>query len=263
MIIGTVRDSVNRAFMECKWLQKKQNINKGILSPLEQQKHMYEQQLREMKENDDLKKIMSKLEAGEKLSPNELEYLKKHNPTAYQDYVNACREREAYKEKLRHCKTKEEAEELKLNKMGEFLSAAKKIANNPCIPKAAKLAELGKIMGRALGIAKAHYEFTKTVKYQQLPETRKELEEIKKADDIPVKEEYDEKHSEVSIPKEEESEFLEEAPEKLENTKPSETKETVKKEEYKQTDTLKNPELAELKRIISDVEKSDNIDIRI
>lgn len=70
--------------------------------------------------------IMTKAEAGRKLSHDEWEYLRAKNPVMYEKLKAIEREQKAYEKELKHCKTRDEARRLHLSKLGEVLSAAKK-----------------------------------------------------------------------------------------------------------------------------------------
>lgn len=69
--------------------------------------------------------IMTKAQAGRKLSYDEWEYLRAKNPALYEKLKEAEREQEAYEKELRRCKTRDEARRLHMSKLGEILSAAK------------------------------------------------------------------------------------------------------------------------------------------
>lgn len=60
-------------------------------------------------------KIRQKIKSGAKLSPKEMNYLRKYNPYMYQQMVRVQQRREALKEQLRHCRTKEEAQRVMSN----------------------------------------------------------------------------------------------------------------------------------------------------
>ena len=70
--------------------------------------------------------IMTKAEAGRKLSHDEWEYLRAKNPVMYEKLKAIEREQKEYEKELKHCKTRDEARRLHLSKLGEVLSAAKK-----------------------------------------------------------------------------------------------------------------------------------------
>ena len=98
--------------------------------------------------------------------------MRRENPQAYADYKVAQAEKEAFKRKLRNCKSKEEVRELKVTEMGNYLAQAKTVSNNPNIPKSKKLEILGRIMGRVLGLEEVYQEFVKSSEYTGMEETR-------------------------------------------------------------------------------------------
>ena len=49
--------------------------------------------------------------SGEKLSRKEMNYLRKYNPYMYHQMVRVQQKREALKERLKHCRSKEEAQQ--------------------------------------------------------------------------------------------------------------------------------------------------------
>ncbi len=156
--------------------EREQKKRLADMDPLVSQLKQYREDAEKMRENNQMAAIDAKLKSGESLTPEEEEYLKQSNPDGYREYQEIRQERTAYKEQLKHCKTKEEAEKLKLNKMGNFLAEAKKVSSNPVIPKGAKKGLLEKILRKAAGIQKSHTAFTKTAKYHSLP-TEEELTE--------------------------------------------------------------------------------------
>ncbi len=202
-VIGTVHNAVKLAKLDREWQQKKEKEEKKKLvemTPQERELHRYQEDLAKMRESNQMSGIDAKVKSGADLSPEELKYLKEKKPEAYREYQELKQEQEAYKEKLKSCRTKDEVDELKFTKLGEFMSSAKKISSNPNIPKAKKLALMEKLLKRAAGIEKIHIEFTKTVQYQELP-TEEELTEkvTKKAlfDAVQQEEPVDIKQQEV------------------------------------------------------------------
>ena len=182
-MIGTIKSAVKLAELDSKWQQKKDNIGKKIFQPKEQksseqlQIEAFQEDLERMRENDDYVMIYNKLKSGKKLSPEEVEYLQKNNPQAYADYKIAQAEKEAFKKKLRNCKSKEEVRELKVQEMGNYLAQAKTVSNNPNIPKSKKLEILGRIMSRVMGLEEVYQEFVKSPNYTDLDDTKLEQKE--------------------------------------------------------------------------------------
>ena len=56
------------------------------------------------------KRIDSKIKSGRKLSAKEMNYLQKHNPELYRHMRRVQLMRESLKERLKHCKTKQQAQ---------------------------------------------------------------------------------------------------------------------------------------------------------
>lgn len=197
-VVGTISGSVNMAVMNSKWQQKKQNINDGRkeLTAQERELQFYQQQSDSIRESKTPANIDAKLASGAKLTPEEIQYLRKNAPQALKEYEDLQREKAGYKKQLQNCKSKEEVEKLKMNKMGEFLSATKKIANNPHIPKGTKVQMLKKILKQVAGINDVHEEFLQSAKYQSLPE--KAIEEDKEKEENIVSEEEKENADEIT-----------------------------------------------------------------
>lgn len=176
---GSILNSIKVAKLQAEWEAKSNKLMKQqneILTPEERMLRQYEEDFRKMKERARINEIYSKLASGASLSAEELDYLRKNDPDAAAEYERSRNEQEAYKRELRNCKTKEEAERLKQNKMGCYVAEAKSIANNPVIPKGMKMAMMQRLLGKATGINKAHAEFTRTAGYANLP-TEAELRE--------------------------------------------------------------------------------------
>lgn len=123
-----------------------------------------------MREGNKSSDIYVKIKSGAELTSEEIDYLKKNNPNALREYEDIKREKEAYKNQLKNCRTKEEVEELKVQKMNSYISEARRISSNPYIPEGKKSELMDNIMARVLNIQDAHVEFTKTIKYISLPD---------------------------------------------------------------------------------------------
>lgn len=177
-MIGTIKSAVKLAELDSKWQQKKENIGNKIFqqetakTPEQLQIEAFQEDLKRMRESDDYAMIYNKIKSGKKLSPEEVEYLQRENPQAYADYKIAQAEKEAFKKKLRNCKSKEEVRELKVTEMGNYLAQAKTVSSNPNIPKSKKLEILGRIMSRVMGLEEVYQEFVKSAEYTDMEETR-------------------------------------------------------------------------------------------
>lgn len=86
--------------------------------------------------------------------------------------------------KLRQCKTKEEVDRVKLQKLGELESSLSSIVNDPAIPKSAKLAKAQEILAKTNNIEAAHLEFVKSADYQSMPTDDEKKEQDAADNDI-------------------------------------------------------------------------------
>lgn len=148
------------------------------MDPLVRQIRQYKEDAAKMRENNQMSSIDTKMKSGGELTPEELEYLKKNAPDSYREYQEVKQEKEAYKKQLKSCKTKDDVENLKLNKMGEYMSATKSITNNPNIPKSQKLSMVEKILKKVMGIEEVHTKFIQSVQYQNLPTEEEVTEKV-------------------------------------------------------------------------------------
>lgn len=208
-ISGTIRNAVKLAQLDNKWQQKKQSgkIFEKETDPQMRMLKQYQEDLQKMRKSNEMSSITAKMKAGEDLTPEEIEYLQKNHPDIYREYMEIKGEKEAYERQLKRCKTKEEAERLKVNKMNGILAQAKSVMNNPNIPKGAKVGIMEKLLMKTMGIEKVHRLFVESGQYAELPtdeeyaeEKRQELEEAS-----PLEEESTEEENvkEDSKPKEE------------------------------------------------------------
>ena len=147
-ISGRNRQDIQREERE----EKAQQKRLADMDPLVRQLKQYREDAAHMRENNQMASVDTKLKSGEELTPEEQEYLKQNDPDAYREYQEIRQEREAYKRQLKSCRTKEDVEKLKLNKMGSFMAEAKKIANNPVIPKGKKKGLMEKLLKKAVGV---------------------------------------------------------------------------------------------------------------
>lgn len=182
MRTGTIRNQVKLQVMEYKWQQKKENIGqkkREEMTPQERMLQNFQEQAEEIQKSRENAKISAKIKSGGTLTPEEEQYLKQNNPGALKEYEEIKKERESYERQLENCRTKEETERLKLQKMGSFLAQAKSISNNPYIPEGKKAALLGKILAQVTNVAQAHEEFVRSAAYQNLPSEEELAEEAK------------------------------------------------------------------------------------
>ena len=155
----------------------------------ERQLQHFKEQADEIREGRKKADIDAKLQSGGKLTPEEIEYLKRTNPAALKEYEEIQKERESYKKQLKSCKSKEEVEKLKTVKMGQFMAEAKEISNNPHIPKSKKCQLMKKMLSKIYGIEAEHVKFLQSAKYATLPDEEKDARKKKHSDDVSQQEE--------------------------------------------------------------------------
>lgn len=183
-IAGTVRNTLNLTSLESKWQQKKQQdpTKKTDEMTAEQRElQRFQDELKKMRENK-IPEINNKLMSGGKLTREEIEYLRKNDPQKLKEYEEIQQERESYKKQLKNCKSKEEVERLKMTRMGKYMSQAKSIASDSCIPKSEKYKMMVKLLAEATGVAKEHIKFTQSLRYAELPEEDEDAKKKANAD---------------------------------------------------------------------------------
>ena len=172
MIAGTIRQSVQMATMNTLIEEKKVKgfvKKKEDLTPEERMLEQFKEQAAQNKEAEVANGIANKVMSGKTLSSEEIEYLQQKNPELLKKYREMQEEMKAYERQLRNCKTKEEVERVRVNKVNGYLAQAKSISHNAVIPKAEKKAMLEQIMARLTNMEKVHVKFVKSVEYKELP----------------------------------------------------------------------------------------------
>lgn len=177
MISGTVKNAVQLQVLNNKWQQKKDS---GKLTKDERNarenwtredyliQDIKEQAEQNRKAEHDTR-IDNKIMAGGTLTPDEEKYLEQNNPEALKKYKEIKAEKKLYEEKLKKCRTKEEVERVKLNTMGEYASALKKVVNDPLIPKSEKLAKAREMLAKTNNVQNVHISFVNSSEYEELP----------------------------------------------------------------------------------------------
>ncbi len=87
--------------------------------------------LERQRENDKLARITNKILNGRKLTSEERDYLRAKSPQTYQQLVKSEEEQKSYEAALRRCKTKEDVQRLKTDRINAALSDVKSVANSP------------------------------------------------------------------------------------------------------------------------------------
>ena len=184
-------------------------------------------------EDDDkmLTDINNKIAVDQELTPEELRYLQNKNPSLYQKVKNIENEKKQYEKDLKNCKTKEEVERLKMNKVSSALSAIKSAESDPNLPESAKLAVAQGELRRMNALNKILAKFVERGEYDKLPaeqevlEVEKQLKEAERAEEEKVfdvsETENTEKAGDTSETESENKEFTENAPENISEDKPT------------------------------------------
>ena len=242
MITGTLYEAGKMMVMQNKWEQKKStgNINKKEqkeLTPQERELQRYREQLEETKKGNEYSALYSKIQSGQKLSPAEEDKLKAQDMKAYLDYKADQAEQEAYEERLKRCRTKDEAQRLQTAKMQGNLSKIKNIENDPYISDAEKLKMARIIQGDTTANAKIYQEFTQSEEYEKMP-TEGELQQLRKMERDAENAELQEIKEDTSESRESESEIVDEPTEVSNDLKQKVTNEENMKTDAQETVSL-------------------------
>lgn len=174
MYTGTIQSQVSLQMLDLKWQKKKQDINsKKDIEGMTQDEILLdrlERQAQTERERSATSELYTKLKTGGTLTEEEIAYLKEHDPEALAEYEKAQTEKKAYENALKNCRTKEDVQRLKLNRMGSFAAQAKEIASNLYIPKDKKVTLMQRLNNEVCMIRDAHQAFEKSRAYEELPE---------------------------------------------------------------------------------------------
>lgn len=142
-------------------LQSAGEIEKGVLTHLLDPTDGMDDEARKEYEQ----KIMAKLKSGKRLTSEEMNYLRIHNPTMYEIAVRVERARQALRERLKSCRSKEEVQQVIAGQM-EVVRAMDKAGDPATEYMAAMVQHEAKT-------------FRESSRYARLPETRNEEEKKK------------------------------------------------------------------------------------
>lgn len=174
-LFGTVNSYVKGIELNNKWQMKKKNNDFTPEKKLtemqrknEQFKASYKQQKELEKEHTDemLSDIHKKIEAGTKLTPEEMNYLQSKDPAMYQKVKEIEREVKQYEAKLKKCKTKDEVNRVKMQKFAEVASAMSAAKN---APEGQRLAMAQHVMKRLATLQKCELKIAKSGHFSSLP----------------------------------------------------------------------------------------------
>ncbi len=135
-----------------------------------------------------LSQIRTKLAAGKKLTQEEMDYLQKNDLPTYQKVKAIEAEQKSYEKELKNCKTKEDVQRVRTNRVAASLSVVNNVKNNPAIPEGAKLGLIWQELQKNMVMEETIKKFVESGEYAQLPteaeklEAEKELKEWKEAE---------------------------------------------------------------------------------
>ena len=238
--IGSVTSYMKSMELETKFKKKKAEGDLGSQSRKKTELEIKNEQfkaeyMRRQEENEDddkmLMDINNKIAVDQELTPEELRYLQNKNPSLYQKVKNIENEKKQYEKDLKNCKTKEEVERLKMNKVSSALSAIKSAESDPNLPESAKLAVAQGELRRMNALNKILAKFVERGEYDKLPaeqevlEVEKQLKEAERAEEEKVfdvsETENTEKAGDTSETESENKEFTENASENISEDKPT------------------------------------------
>lgn len=177
--------------LERKWEKRKQEgFSTEGLTERQKDNVTFMQTYKEQQENNpedkELQRITNKIYAGGDLTEKEMQYLQKKNPILYQKMRAVEAEAKQYEEDLKRCKTKDEAQRIKMNKINASVASIRSVESNPNISDADKLAFAQAEQAKMREIEKITTKFIESGAYAALPtdaekfQTEKELEEAKR-----------------------------------------------------------------------------------
>lgn len=132
--------------------------------------------------------IRTKLATGKKLTQEEMEYLEKHDPQTYQKVKAIEAEQKSYEKKLKNCKTKEEVQQVRTDRVAASLSVVNSVKNNPAIPEGAELGIAWQELQKNMAMEETVRKFVESGEYAKLPteaekqEVERELKELKETE---------------------------------------------------------------------------------
>lgn len=174
MAIGTMGTYMKNMQLQQKWQQKQYE------NPLKTENKSVNQTMfdrfKEQQEGAYLQSISYKLQAGESLSPAELEYLRNKSPETYKKAVELEQKRKQYEKALENVETKEEARVLHLNRVANFVARAKDAAAKN------DFAASMEVLSEASIAKKVYANFVASDKYAGMAENEAELQDAREAE---------------------------------------------------------------------------------
>lgn len=215
MFSGTTGAYASMMKLQMKWNSKQEE--KSYTQKTEQEDPILSR-LNDLKEQNQKSSgkeaILNKLRAGKKLTQDEMDYLQREDPAAYQKAKEIQDAKAGYERSLKNCKTKEDVQRLKSLHLGSTMAKVGAISNNPNIPEGQKMALLLHENAKLNAINKAERAFVQSNAYNCLPTDA----EVKEA----MKQEMEKLEGSVQTPEVDQSPAVSGLPETTANEKPAE-----------------------------------------
>ncbi len=165
--IGNISAYTKNLKLQTMWDMKKRSGN--VTAHQDTGSNWIMEDLERQRENEKMARITTKVLNGKKLTSEERDYLRSKNPQAYQQLLNSEQEQKAFEDALRRCKTKEDVQRLKTDRINAALSVVKSAENSPYISSEQALgiamAELAKVQA----YERITLKFIKSGEYGDLP----------------------------------------------------------------------------------------------
>ena len=213
MFSGTTGAYANMMKLQMKWNSKQED--KSYTQKTEEEDPIL-RRLNDIKEQNQKSSgkeaILNKLRAGKKLTQDEMDYLQREDPAAYQKAKEIQDAKAGYERSLKNCKTKEDVQRLKSLHLGSTMVKVGAIANDPNIPEGKKMELLLHENAKLNAVNKAERAFVQSNAYHGLPTDA----EVKEA----MKQEMEKLEESVQTPQEEKAPAAPELPEAADTKKP-------------------------------------------
>lgn len=179
--------------MQMKWQQKKKNndFTADGSTKIKDATAWQAEQIRKSQADGSARlstQIRTKLSTGKKLTKEEMDYLQKNDPQLYQKAKSIEAEQKSYEKELSNCKTKEDVERVRTNRIAASLSVVKSVENNSAIPEGAKLGLIVQELAKNMALEETLNKFVASGRYAKLPteaeklKAEKDLKEAKEAE---------------------------------------------------------------------------------
>ncbi len=150
-------------------LTERQKDNVAFIKSYKEQQEMHP-------EDKEMQKITNKIYAGSKLTEQEMQYLQKKNPVLYQKMRAMEAEAKQYEEEIKNCKTKDEVQRIRMNKINSSVANIRSVESNPNISDADKLAFAQAEQVKMREIEKITLKFIESGEYSSLPTDAEKLQ---------------------------------------------------------------------------------------